>query len=39
MIVYSAEGDEDSEESFTDIPAWAVEGVYNIIFKRKSMNR
>ena len=28
-----------SEESVTDIPAWAVEGVYNIIFKRKSMNR
>ena len=39
MTVYSAEGDESSEESFTDIPAWAVEGVYNIIFKRKSMNR
>ena len=38
MLIYNTEADGE-DEAVADVPAWAVEGVYNILFKRKSMTR
>ena len=39
MLVYNVQTNDGDGETVEDIPAWAIEGIYNIIFKRKAVTR